>query len=163
LKLIGLFARAAKLAIDECQYQFRSKRWNCTVFDRPNVFGRLATVKSRETAFIYALNAAAAMYEVTRACGRGELKACSCSSSEVRRSSEAGEEAVGGRFAWGGCSDNVIFGHKMSRYFVDSNEYVVGGGSGGRSRVESVYTRKEYRLMNLHNNEVGRRVSDFSF
>lgn len=44
---------------------------------------------------------------------------------------------------WGGCSDNIGFGFKFSREFVDTGER-------GRSLREK---------MNLHNNEAGRIVS----
>ena len=44
---------------------------------------------------------------------------------------------------WGGCSDNIGFGFKFSRDFVDSGER-------GRNLREK---------MNLHNNEAGRSVS----
>lgn len=44
---------------------------------------------------------------------------------------------------WGGCSDNIGFGFKFSREFVDTGER-------GRNLREK---------MNLHNNEAGRAVS----
>lgn len=44
---------------------------------------------------------------------------------------------------WGGCSDNIGFGYKFSREFVDAGEK-------GRNAREK---------MNLHNNEAGRTVS----
>lgn len=44
---------------------------------------------------------------------------------------------------WGGCSDNVEFGEKVSKQFVDALE----GGQDSRAAV------------NLHNNEAGRLVS----
>lgn len=44
---------------------------------------------------------------------------------------------------WGGCSDNVAFGEKVSKQFVDALE----GGQDSRAAV------------NLHNNEAGRLVS----
>jgi hypothetical protein len=40
-KVVTIMARAAKLAIDECQSQFKFKRWNCSVYDRLNVFGNI--------------------------------------------------------------------------------------------------------------------------
>lgn len=43
---------------------------------------------------------------------------------------------------WGGCSDNVAFGEKVSKQFVDALE----GGQDSRAAV------------NLHNNEAGRLV-----
>lgn len=46
---------------------------------------------------------------------------------------------------WGGCSDNVGFGEAISKQFVDALE------TGQDARA----------AMNLHNNEVGRKVSHF--
>lgn len=48
---------------------------------------------------------------------------------------------------WGGCSDNIGFGFKFSRDFVDTGER-------GRNLREK---------MNLHNNEAGRAVSILIF
>ena len=31
----------ASMALDECQYQFRDRRWNCTTFNDTNAFGRV--------------------------------------------------------------------------------------------------------------------------
>lgn len=57
-----------------------------------------------------------------------------------------GTPVVGVRdWEWGGCSDNIGFGFKFSREFVDTGER-------GRSLREK---------MNLHNNEAGRIVSYF--
>lgn len=44
---------------------------------------------------------------------------------------------------WGGCSDNIVFGYKLAREFVDTGER-------GRTIREK---------MNLHNNEAGRMVN----
>lgn len=55
-----------------------------------------------------------------------------------------GSQVVGVRdWEWGGCSDNIGFGFKFSREFVDTGER-------GRTLREK---------MNLHNNEAGRIVS----
>lgn len=48
---------------------------------------------------------------------------------------------------WGGCSDNVKFGIKFSKIFVD-----------GREKGDDLQSR-----VNRHNNEVGRRVSFLLF
>lgn len=55
----------------------------------------------------------------------------------------AGEVAGVRDWEWGGCSDNIGFGFKFSRDFVDTGER-------GRNLREK---------MNLHNNEAGRMVS----
>jgi len=50
---------------------------------------------------------------------------------------------AGGRgWLWGGCSDNVDFGERISKQYVDSQE----AGQDSRAAV------------NLHNNEAGRKV-----
>ena len=81
------------------------------------------------------------MYRVTQACTKGEFSKCGCDQTK--------KKAIEIDFEWGGCSQNVFFGHKFSRKFADASEI-----------VELRKKRStDYRLMNLHNNEVGRRVS----
>ena len=91
--------------------------------------------ESRETAYIYAIFSAGVMYSVTRACSRGKLDRCGCDQN-VRTVD------TGGKFEWGGCSDNIRFGHRFSKEFVDSNEM----------------RRSEKGLMNVWNNGAGRLV-----
>lgn len=38
---ISAVRQGALLAIDECQYQFQRRRWNCSVVDPINVFGKV--------------------------------------------------------------------------------------------------------------------------
>jgi hypothetical protein len=40
--LLPILSDAAKLTIKECQYQFKNERWNCTSFNRVNIFGKIA-------------------------------------------------------------------------------------------------------------------------
>ena len=51
---------------------------------------------------------------------------------------------------WSGCSDNVDFGITFSRTFVDARD----------RRKSRKRPKKAQPLMNLHNNEAGRKVSN---
>ena len=100
-----------------------------------------AVSESRETAYIYAISSAGVMYAVTRACAKGELLKCGCDRRVRRR------HATDGTFEWGGCSDNIRYGSRFSKEFVDSNEL----------------NYKAEGLMNLWNNGAGRKVSVLIF
>ncbi|XP_071624908.1 protein Wnt-2b isoform X1 [Heliangelus exortis] len=127
----------AKEWIRECQHQFRHHRWNCSTLDRDHtVFGRVMLRSSREAAFVYAISSAGVVYAITRACSQGDLKACSC--DPLKRGRAKDER---GEFDWGGCSDNINYGIRFAKAFVDAKEKKV----------------KDARaLMNLHNNRCGR-------
>lgn len=98
---------------------------------------------SRETAFTYAISAAGVVNTVSRACREGELNSCGC--SRAARPKDLQRD-----WLWGGCGDNLNYGYRFSREFVDARER------------EKSYPKGSYdsaRLqMNLHNNEAGRRV-----
>lgn len=94
---------------------------------------------SREAAFVYAISSAGVVYAITRACSQGDLKVCSCDPLKRGRSKDER-----GEFDWGGCSDNINYGIRFAKAFVDAKEKKV----------------KDARaLMNLHNNRCGRMVS----
>ncbi|KAG8007400.1 Protein Wnt-4a, partial [Nibea albiflora] len=93
VEVMDAVRRGAQLAIDECQFQFRNRRWNCSTLETMPVFGKVVT--------------------------QG--------------------------FQWSGCSDNIAYGVAFSQSFVDVRERSKGQSS---SRA----------LMNLHNNEAGRKT-----
>ena len=93
---------------------------------------------SREKAFIHAISTAGVVYSVTRACTKGELSQCGCD-DKVK------SQDIKGKWEWGGCSDDIYYGAEFTRRFIDSVEDPNSGEG----------------VMNLHNNEVGRRVSLF--
>ncbi|XP_032351294.1 protein Wnt-4 isoform X3 [Camelus dromedarius] len=137
LEVMDSVRRGAQLAIEECQYQFRNRRWNCSTLDSLPVFGKVVTQGTREAAFVYAISSAGVAFAVTRACSSGELEKCGCDRT-VHGVSPQG-------FQWSGCSDNIAYGVAFSQSFVDVRERNKGASS---SRA----------LMNLHNNEAGRKV-----
>ena len=94
------------------------------------------SIGCRETAFVYALTSAGVTHAVARACSEGQIETCTCDYRNNRRPN-------GIDWEWGGCSDNIDFGVKFARQFIDSAE---------RGRDLRF-------IMNLHNNEAGRLVS----
>lgn len=40
-RLIDVISAGASMGIDECKYQFSGRRWNCTTFNRTDVFGNV--------------------------------------------------------------------------------------------------------------------------
>ncbi|GCB72662.1 hypothetical protein scyTo_0006410 [Scyliorhinus torazame] len=127
----------AKEWIRECQHQFRHHRWNCSTLARDHtVFGKVMLRSSQEAAFVYAISSAGVVYAITRACSQGDLNSCNC---DPRKRGKARD--LRGEFDWGGCSDNINYGIKFSKAFVDAKEK----------------KEKDARaLMNLHNNRCGR-------
>ncbi|KAK6180500.1 hypothetical protein SNE40_012645 [Patella caerulea] len=134
-KIIEVIHEGASMGIEECQYQFQTRRWNCSTFNTTNVFGQILKIKSRETSYIYAILSAGIMYSVTRACAKGDLGHCGCD-TKVR------QITTDGGFEWGGCSDNIRYGSKFSKDFVDSKEMRLNADG----------------LMNVWNNGAGRKT-----
>ncbi|XP_029948211.1 protein Wnt-4a isoform X1 [Salarias fasciatus] len=137
VEVMDAVRRGAQLAIDECQFQFRNRRWNCSTLESMPVFGKVVTQGTREAAFVYAISAASVAFAVTRACSSGELEKCGCDHNVHGVSPEG--------YHWSGCSDNIAYGVAFSQSFVDVRERSKGQSS---SRA----------LMNLHNNEAGRKA-----
>ena len=126
------------MGIDECQYQFQASRWNCSTIDETSssAFGGVLASRSREKAYLYAISTAGIAYSITKACATGQLKDCRCDEKIKDRDTN-------GRWQWSGCSDDIRYGSTFSKEFVDSAED----------------ENTPHGLMNIHNNEAGRRVS----
>ncbi|PIK51024.1 Wnt8 [Apostichopus japonicus] len=85
--------------------------------------------------YVHAISAAGIMYVLTKNCSEGAFLKCGCDDSKTGEVDENG-------WMWGGCSDNIKFGEKISKQFMDTVEVDSDANS----------------LMNLHNNEAGRKA-----
>ncbi|XP_067126480.1 protein Wnt-7b-like [Centruroides vittatus] len=131
--VIVAVGEGSRMAIMECQKQFRNHRWNCTAIGSDAVFGHVVTVGSKEAAYVYAINSAGVAYAVTQACGRGNISRCGCDKTK---------DGVYKSWKWGGCSADVKYGMEIARKFLDVRELEKDARS----------------LMNLQNNKAGRRA-----
>ncbi|XP_045519135.1 protein Wnt-5b-like isoform X1 [Pieris brassicae] len=129
--------------IEECQYQFQGRRWNCTITSDETVFGPLTLIASRETAFTHAITAAGVSLSISRACRDGSLASCGCSRASRPRH-------LHNDWVWGGCGDNLEYGYKFTESFVDVRER--------EGKVKRGSREQGRQLMNRHNNEAGRRA-----
>ncbi|CAM9607856.1 unnamed protein product [Lampetra fluviatilis] len=125
---------ASGLGAAECQAQFRAERWNCSLEapHRANILKR----GFRETAFLFGVSAAGLAHSVSRACSAGRLERCTCDEAPQLQNRQA--------WQWGGCGDNVKFGLKFTRAFLEQQRR--GGGMDVRARVDA------------HNSDVGLKV-----
>jgi len=99
----------------------------------------LSLIGTRETAFVHAISSAGVANAVTRSCSTGTIDRCGCDRSIQGRAKEG--------FEWSGCSDNIAYGNAFAKTFVDARE-----------RVKGSSTLASKALMNLHNNNAGRKV-----
>ncbi|KAJ3594695.1 hypothetical protein NHX12_004002, partial [Muraenolepis orangiensis] len=135
VEIMPSVAEGVKIGIQECQHQFRGRRWNCTTInDSLAIFGPVLDKATRESAFVHAIASAGVAFAVTRSCAEGSATICGC---DTRHKGPPGEG-----WKWGGCSEDVEFGSMVSREFADARE--------NRPDARSA--------MNRQNNEAGRTV-----
>ncbi|XP_071527163.1 protein Wnt-7b-like isoform X1 [Panulirus ornatus] len=91
---------------------------------------------SREAAYAYAVMSAGVTHSITASCSRGNISTCGCDERKRDRFSPSGG------WKWGGCSADINYGIRFARRFVDAREVE------GDARS----------MMNLHNNNAGRRA-----
>lgn len=90
------------------------------------------------------MSAAGVVNAISRACREGELSTCGC--SRAARPKDLPRD-----WLWGGCGDNVEYGYRFAKEFVDAREREKNFAKGSEEQGRA--------LMNLQNNEAGRRVS----
>ncbi|OXB65342.1 hypothetical protein ASZ78_016986 [Callipepla squamata] len=138
---IIVIGEGSQMGINECQFQFRNGRWNCSALGERTVFGKELKVGSREAAFTYAIIAAGVAHAITAACTQGNLSDCGC--DKEKQGQYHKEEG----WKWGGCSADIRYGIGFAKVFVDAREI----------------KQNARTLMNLHNNEAGRKVKGDPF
>nr|CAI5855975.1 unnamed protein product [Callosobruchus analis] len=116
--LLNQITRGVALGQTECQWQFRYRRWNCTSAKRS--IKKVMLRDTRETGFVNAIIAAGITFQVTRACTRGEQIGCSCAKKKKRKSKKKDPPLPEGDWQWDGCGENVEFGIKRSKDFLDT-------------------------------------------
>ncbi|XP_027207169.2 protein Wnt-8b-like [Penaeus vannamei] len=129
MPLAESIATGAQTGMSECERQFTWDRWNCP----PQAFTKLheGEPATRERSFMHAITAAGVVFTITKNCSRGELEGCSCSGGQGGRRRD---------WKWDGCSENVEFGSRITKQFLDALE------TGQDAKA----------LVNLHNNLAGR-------
>uniref|UniRef100_A0A182N8X3 Protein Wnt n=1 Tax=Anopheles dirus TaxID=7168 RepID=A0A182N8X3_9DIPT len=125
------------LGASECQKQFHDHRWNCTHVWNNDMFGQIVVIGSKEAAYTYGITSAGAVYSITTACAKGNITTCGCDTKQKSFSSSESEN-----WKWGGCSMDIGYGMRFAKKFLDAREI----DNDNRS------------LMNLHNNQVGRKI-----
>merc|ERR1719373_1037650 len=135
--------RGARRGIAECKFQFSERKWNCSTVEDSTVFGPILSIASKEAAFAKAIASAGVVLSIARGCRDGQLNSCGCSSA-------GRPNDLKGEWIWGGCGDNIHYGYKFAKNFIDIREREMSVARGGDDHGR--------QLMNLHNNEAGRRA-----
>lgn len=110
--------------------------WSVSQISSYKALSALLPPGSREAAFTYAIIAAGVAHAITAACTQGNLSDCGCDKEKQ------GQYHRDEGWKWGGCSADIRYGIGFAKVFVDAREI----------------KQNARTLMNLHNNEAGRKV-----
>lgn len=123
------------------------------------MFGQTLKRANRESAFVQSIVSAGITYSITKACSTGNLENCQCDYRYERYSDiELNRKPNSNRpnWYWAGCSDNLAFGIKLAKQFLDST------AQQSSNDLSTEVTRNRppslRKLMNLHNTQLGREA-----
>ncbi|KHN86399.1 Protein Wnt-11b-2 [Toxocara canis] len=176
-ELMPVIIRASQSTVSACQKIFADRRWNCSsILLAPHLKPDL-TKGTKEQAYVYALSSAAITHHVAKACVSGDLPYCPCGLNSPTVSADA-------TYKWKGCSDNVLYGQRVSREWADAPWRRKPKGARNGTRAQRIYTESlideltfintdfvdsppasglpPRAKMNQHNNDVGRQVTQES-
>ncbi|KAI6194351.1 Protein Wnt [Aphelenchoides besseyi] len=136
-------SEGARIAYDECQFQFHKRRWNYSLMSEDGriVGETILPDGTREAAFVHAISAAGVAHRITKDCSKGRISRCGCDLSSTRNSVRPNAD---GSYAYRGCSDNVHYGIAVASEFVDTAEKQKEpqlGTTNSKSAQQSGWTR----------------------
>ena len=146
-------SKGAKIGIHECQHQFKHSQWNCSTTNNNTVFGVAITkMATRESAFVHAITAAGVLQAISRSCRNGDISTCGCSKS--KRPDNLNKDYV-----WGGCGDNVEYGYKFTKAFIDISQKSIDEDRFAlmniAKEVEQQNSGAQYRILNRYRKSQG--------
>uniref|UniRef100_A0AC35UBR5 Protein Wnt n=1 Tax=Rhabditophanes sp. KR3021 TaxID=114890 RepID=A0AC35UBR5_9BILA len=158
-------SRGAKESIFECREQFIAERWNCSEpLEHENAINpknfqvmleKTLEQNNKETAFVSAITSAGIVHAITKTCSLGNMTDCGCDSHPGRQRFIDATPLPNGAvppkkneaFTWVGCSDDITYGVRFAREFLDRYE-----------KEQYALTGNVKHLMNIHNHFAGREA-----
>ncbi|XP_065052223.1 protein Wnt-6-like [Rhopilema esculentum] len=144
--MLGLvLLNGTRMAILECQKQFRSRRWNCSHDTRS--IEAIVSYGYKEVAYLFAIQSAGVAHAITTGCHMGMFANCQCKSKKKRRQRKLAKHEKrnlhykGNIYDWSDhCLERAIsYGKGMSRKVMRNDK-----------------VRDVRGLVDRHNKEAGR-------
>lgn len=134
-------AEGVQKALDECREKFKWDRWNCPKKAFLDILDSFPLPSNKELGYTRALIAASIVLSLTRSCSYGTNNVCGCSNTASLASHTATLENPPTQFIWRGCDEEVKFGFKVSKIYLESQD---------------IQQDEASRRIDTHNYEVGR-------